>query len=109
MACHWPPRVGDTVHYVAHGTPPRPDGSQAYPSVCRAAIVTQVHDWEAPAGESDHAVGLCVLNPTGQFFNPAVSGHPGDPAEDAHGARCTTGGRAYPGGTWHTPEPDLAA
>jgi len=104
MAAHWPPHVGDTVHYVAHGTPVRPDGTQAYPSVCRAAVVTQVHDWSAPAGESDHGVGLAVLNPTGMFFTPRVPGAPGDPAGDAPGARCHTGTRVYLGGTWHHPE-----
>lgn len=109
-----PPRVGQIVHYVAHGTPIRADGTQAYPPACRAAIVTQVHDWTAPAGQSDHAVGLSVLNPTGMFFNVRVPGDPGDPAESPHpvatvrtpGARCHTGDRAYPGGTWHYPEPD---
>jgi hypothetical protein len=30
--------VGRTVHYVSHGTPPRPDGSQAFAPACRAAI-----------------------------------------------------------------------
>lgn len=105
MADHWPPRLGDTVHYVAHGTPPRPDGSQAYPSVCRAAIVTAVDTYQdRPPGTHVGHVGLAVLNPTGMFFNQTVHHHPGDPADSAAGAHCHTGGRAYPGGTWHSPE-----
>jgi hypothetical protein len=74
------PSVGRTVHYVSHGTPPRADGSQAYTSECRAAIVTIVNP--------DGTVGLCVLNPTGQFFNSSISG---DFTEKS-------------GGTWHWPE-----
>lgn len=53
------PSVGRIVHYQAYGTP----GGE-YPSVPRAAVVTQV-------GE-DGAVGLAILNPTGMFFNPSV-------------------------------------
>ena len=88
-------RLGETVHYSAMGSA---DGT--YPSVCRAAIVTQ-----APKpGDADTTVGLCVLNPTGIFLNPAVRHHPGDPADGAPGARCELGDRAYPGGTWHFPE-----
>lgn len=54
------PSVGRIVHYQAHGSP---DGT--HKSVARAAIVTQVH--------SDSCVGLCVLNPTGMFFNTSVT------------------------------------
>lgn len=50
------PTVGRIVHYQAYGTP----GGE-HPSVPRAAIVTAVHDTET--------VDLCVLNPTGMFFN----------------------------------------
>lgn len=84
------PSVGRIVHYVSHGTPPRADGSQAYPSECRAAIVTEVDDYQ-DSGDSDvHVghVGLCVLNPTGQLFNRQVM-------QDEHEKR---------GGTWHWPE-----
>jgi len=76
------PTVGRMVHYVSHGTPVREDGSQAYTSQCRAAVITQV-DPEAPYG----TVGLAVLNPTGMFFQPAVAL-----------------GNADEGGTWHWPE-----
>jgi len=58
------PSVGRIVHYVSHGTPPRDDGSQAYTSENRAAIVTQVNE--------DGTVGLAVLNPTGLFFHESV-------------------------------------
>lgn len=68
-------QVGDIVHYVSHGTPPRAiDGEQAYPSTCRAAIVTN-HDEYQASDEVDRFVDhidLCVLNPTGQFFNTGV-------------------------------------
>jgi len=51
------PSVGRIVHYVAYGTP----GREFPAGVCRAAVVTEV--------DPDGTVGLCVLNPTGQFFN----------------------------------------
>jgi hypothetical protein len=53
-----PVSVGRIVHYVAYGTP----GGEFPAGVCRAAIVTEVD----PPYEM---VGLCVLNPTGQYFN----------------------------------------
>lgn len=68
------PSVGRVVHYVAFGTP----GGE-YPSVHRAAIIT-----ETVGGR----VALCILNPTGMFFNLDVP-------EDQTG-------RAP--GTWHWPE-----
>ena len=65
------PSIGLTVHYVAHGTPIREDGTQAYPPACRAALITAVKD---PAGQAGGGiVDLCVLNPTGMFFNQDVS------------------------------------
>lgn len=70
------PTVGRVVHYRSYGTP----GGE-YDSACRAAIVTAVD-------ESDNVVALCVLNPTGMFFNDAVE-------LDASGKL---------GGTWHWPE-----
>jgi hypothetical protein len=96
------PTVNRSVHYVARGSA---DG--VYPSVCRAAIITEVEP-DSPTAQ----VGVCVLNPTGHFYHPlAVGGgpahHPGDeqpqqPLEK--GARCNTGLRLYPGGTWHWAE-----
>lgn len=83
------PTVGRTVHYVSHGTPVRADGTQAYPSVCRAAIVTEVGPGSDPngIGATDDA-SLAVLNPTGMFFNRG----------------CAHDEDAKAGGTWHWPE-----
>jgi hypothetical protein len=71
------PTVGRMVHYVSYGTP----GGE-YPSVCRAAVVTEV------LSPSTRDLSLCVLNPEGMFFNPNV---PQDEETKA-------------GGTWHWPE-----
>lgn len=67
------PDVGEIVHYVSHGTPVREDGSQAYPSVCRAAIVTEVTA-DPRDSDEEQMVGLAVQNPTGQFFHPLAAG-----------------------------------
>jgi hypothetical protein len=52
------PSIGRIVHYQAYGTP----GGE-FKSVPRAAIITDVHD--AELGD----VTVCVLNPSGLFFN----------------------------------------
>lgn len=96
------PSVNRMVHYVSHGTPIRADGSQAFPGVCRAAIITEVgpipdgdlaqaeiEHWDT---EARHVVGLCVLNPTGLFFHSIADG----------GSLYDPNGRT--GGTWHWPE-----
>jgi hypothetical protein len=75
------PTIGRIVHYVAHGTPIRVDGTQAYPSACRAAVVTQI---QGPA-----VVGLAVLNPSGMFFHEACG---------------YASAESKLGGTWHWPE-----
>jgi hypothetical protein len=80
--------VSDQVHYVSHGTPVRPDGTQAYQSVCRAAMVTEVG--EANFGEHPEEVGLCVINPTGLFFRSISDG--GNPHDASAGIP----------GSWHT-------
>lgn len=54
------PSVGHHVHYQAYGTP----GGE-YPSVPRAAIITEVD-------ADGTTVGLCVINPTGLFFNRLI-------------------------------------
>ncbi|MFI6228643.1 hypothetical protein ACIBCR_15180 [Micromonospora echinospora] len=81
------PSVGRIVHYVSYGTP----GGE-YPSVCRAAIVTAVDNYQTPAvGEEGQHIGhvsLCVLNPEGMFFNRSVLQSEGE----------------HRGGTWHWPE-----
>lgn len=85
------PVVGDSVHYVSYGSP----GGE-YKSECRAAIVTEVQDDPA------NSAGLCVLNPTGQFFNRAVPYHGGTAADRPGGGFCCC--RDFGGGTWHWPE-----
>lgn len=97
------PSIGRIVHYVSYGTP-----KGEYESACRAAIVTEV---------GADTIGLCVLNPTGQFFNQGCSYDaggetPGDPnctQPATHGNPfrfCPCGWmEAHPkGGTWHWPE-----
>lgn len=59
------PAIGRIVHYHSYGTP----GGE-YLSEPRAAIITAVgplNDWELV-----QSVSLCVLNPTGMFFNERV-------------------------------------
>jgi hypothetical protein len=55
------PTVGRVVHYQSFGTP----GGE-YESEPRAAIITRVN------GGDTTSVGLCILNPAGQFFNQSV-------------------------------------
>lgn len=90
------PSVGRIVHYVSHGTPPREGGTQAYTSLCRAAIVTEVPQYltqepmdGCPNGaDGEWIASLVVLNPTGAFFDQNVP-------QDETGHR---------GGSWHWPE-----
>ncbi|GHH57830.1 hypothetical protein [Lentzea cavernae] len=101
------PSVGRIVHYVSHGSPIREDGTQVFPSECRAAIVSEAGAWIAVAtieAESfsrsegrpirhveqwfyDDAVTLTVLHPTGS------SRHACKHDETNHAS-----------GTWHWPE-----
>lgn len=60
------PSIGRIVHYHSYGTP----NGEYLPEV-RAAIVTEVQEFENSDGVEFY-VGLCVLNPTGMFFNRAV-------------------------------------
>ena len=53
------PTVGRIVHYQSFGTP-----KGEYKSKPIAAVITQVND--------DGSCGLCILNPTGMFFNTSV-------------------------------------
>lgn len=76
------PSVGRMVHYVSYGTP----GGE-YPSVCRAAVVTEVAPSDAAPDDADK-VGLAVLNPEGMFFNRDVR----------------YSDREHDGGSWHWPE-----
>lgn len=85
------PSVGRVVHYVAFGTP----GGEYPAGACRAALITEVNTpvpgtviQLSPDGVQ-MSVGLCILNPTGMFYNRSV---PYD-------------GSAKPApGTWHWPE-----
>ena len=108
------PHVSGLVHYVSHGSPVRADGTQAYASVCRAAIVTEVTEVEVneqnPAGDGTYrqAVGLMVANPAGQFFNRGVLYDPGTftgpEREAAFGEPLplvTCDDLTFEGGTWH--------
>jgi hypothetical protein len=101
------PSVGRTVHYVLYGTP----GGE-YTSECRAAIITAVD-----ADSDGEIVDLCVLNPTGMFFNRDTvidegAETPGDlqcPNISQHGnpfRYCACGWQEAKkaGGTWHWPE-----
>lgn len=86
------PTIGRIVHYVSHGTPVRDDGSQAYASVCRAAVVTVV--------PGPGVAGLAILNPSGLFFHEAVPYDDAlDPGENGFGAKWS----AHAAGTWHWP------
>lgn len=76
------PSIGRVVHYVSLGTP----GGE-YPSVCRAAVVTELDP--SPEDNPEQVfVGLAVLNPEGMFFNRTVLQDEADKT----------------GGTWHWPE-----
>jgi hypothetical protein len=59
------PTVGRIVHYQSHGSP-----NGQHKSRPRAAVVTEVPEhWEDIVGRP---VSLCVLNPTGQYFDQNV-------------------------------------
>lgn len=57
------PSVGRIVHYRSYGTP-----NGEYEPEVRAAIITAIHK-----GDNSMQVSLCVLNPTGMFFNEKVN------------------------------------
>jgi len=117
------PTVGRIVHYVSHGTPVRQDGSQAFTSECRAAIITEVQSRIVGdrAVIDVERVGLAVLNPTGVFLHSIAAGGcayhdgaeqpglPDCPNAEGHGSPfryCTCGWieASFQGGTWHWPE-----
>lgn len=75
------PSLGRIVHYQSHGSPNGQHSSQP-----RAAIITSTY--EGTPFEVEQRVDLCVLNPTGMYFDKAT---PFDAAE-------------IPApGTWHWP------
>jgi hypothetical protein len=79
------PSVGRIVHYVAYGTP----GGEFPAGVCRAAVITEVAGLGAASRAPDEpqTIGICVLNPTGFFFNRGI------PYDEQHAP-----------GSWHWPE-----
>jgi hypothetical protein len=108
------PSIGRIVHYVSYGTP----GGEFLPEH-RAAIVTAVHldDHTSSGGELQPTVDLCVLNPTGLFFNQRVAynhgrspeGSPDCPNRSTHGnpfryCQCGWMEAGHRSGTWHWPE-----
>lgn len=119
------PSVARIVHYVAYGTP----GGEFPAGICRAAVITETYGVGnmPPSGtalqidKDGHgtSVGLCVLNPTGQFFNRGVPydagtmvcGQCNRPVDDAvHWSNIVTGNHdsvhpqlRYKPGTWHWP------
>jgi hypothetical protein len=88
------PSVGRVVHYVSYGTP----GGE-YGMACRAATVTEVPEGVA----SPQTIGLCVLNPTGLFFDRTVSLDDGLLLKTGESRSGLCGEKDYAGGTWHWP------
>lgn len=80
------PSIGADVHYVARGSA---DGK--YPSVCRAAKVTEV-------GDDPSQVGLAVLNPDGLYFLPLSR-------DGGSSYFAVSEGDVGLPGSWHWPEP----
>lgn len=92
------PPIGKIVHYVSHGTP----GGE-YGKECRAAIVTAVNGHAIdPVTLEDsemYDVDLCILNPTGMFFNQHCIQHEADPRLASSNPAAN-----HDGGSWHWPE-----
>lgn len=63
-----PPAVNGRALYVSQGSPVLPDGTQTYPSVDRAATITELDP------DDPYRVGLSVTNPTGLHFRPLSEG-----------------------------------
>lgn len=61
------PSIGRIVHYHSYGTP----GGEYLPEP-RAAVVTKVDGLSRGYDTEGYSVGLCVLNPSGMFFNEHV-------------------------------------
>jgi hypothetical protein len=95
------PSIGRIVHYVSYGTP----GGE-YRGECRAAVITEVGERAISPITGDEVdawvVGLCVLNPTGQFFNRGVVQDEGREQLNSPSNLCTA--REHRGGSWHWPE-----
>lgn len=59
------PSIGRIVHYQSFGTP-----NNEHQSKPRAAVITAV--WGPIEGEEGRRCSLCIMNPTGLFFNETV-------------------------------------
>lgn len=75
--------VGRSVHYVSYGTP-----NGEYQPEHRAATITAVIEKDDNGKPLNGVVSLCIMNPTGLFFNETVF-------QDEANKK---------GGTWHWPE-----
>lgn len=60
--------VGQIVHYIAYGTP----GNEFQPGAHRAAVVTALDNVGIGIFAERPEVSLCVLNPSGIFFDREV-------------------------------------
>lgn len=78
-----PASIGRIVHYQAHGSP---DGT--HKPAPRAAVITGVNPDVIAGDDIRSDVSLCVLNPSGMFFNEHCL------FDDSETPR---------GGTWHWP------
>jgi len=82
------PSIGRIVHYVSYGS-----AGGKFPSVCRAAVITEVST-EVSGEEADDPadrIGLAAINPTGMFYHSLADGGCDHDVNKA-------------GGTWHWPE-----
>lgn len=64
------PSVGRIVHYQSHGSP-----NGQHKSEPRAAIITAVRE-DVSGKDPQGCVDLCVLNPTGMYFDRATPHSP---------------------------------
>lgn len=96
------PSVARLVHYVSHGTPVQSDGTQVFPSACRAAVITGLDQTPEDNAPGEVYADLAVLNPTGMFFQQTVRLDPGQ-APDGQEVPPLCTGRKHRGGTWHWP------
>jgi hypothetical protein len=92
------PTIGATVHYVSHGSP---DGT--YPSTCRAALITEVDEYQDGGSKFLGHVGLMVANPTGAHFpRSVVQAEPTTP--NLRSFADPNALELPPAGTWHWPD-----
>lgn len=88
------PSVSRIVHYVSYGTP----GGE-FSRACRAAVITET-DFGPAEG---NPVSLCVLSPSGMFFDQNVLQMDGVELQAGETRFGLCGNLDYVGGTWHWP------